>query len=90
MKASQWIDQARRKNGWPSDYRAAKELDVSRATISIYRNKPTATMDEDIAVKVAHAVGRAPAYVILDQVIERSRSETARHFLRQVQRTIGH
>lgn len=82
MKAVQWIDRARALNGWPSDYRAAAELNLSRSALSIYRNKPTATLDEDVAVRVAHACGVRPALVIVDQLAERTKSDAARRALR--------
>jgi hypothetical protein len=82
MNAAGWIDQARILNGWRSDYRAAKELKTTSACISVYRNKPNATMSDDVAVRVARAVGQSAALVILDQVAERTKSKAAKAALK--------
>lgn len=74
MKAAEWIDRVKIARGWDSDYRAAKELGLSRNTISTYRGGKSGTMDEDTAVKVAQALGLDAAAVIVDQVAERSKS----------------
>lgn len=74
MKASAWIDRVKEAKGLPSDYAAAKELGLSRFTVSGYRKRPDATLDEEIAVKVAHVLGMNPAGIIIDQVAERSKS----------------
>lgn len=90
MNAAHWIDRARVANGWPSDYRAAQELALSRSAISIYRSKPTATLDEDVAVRVAHACGVHPALVVVDQLAERTKSDAARKALRGLLRHCKH
>jgi transcriptional regulator with XRE-family HTH domain len=77
MKAENWIDQVKKVNGWESDYRAAKELGLSRTTISSYRSK-TPTLDEETSLKVAHALGVNPAIVLADQAIQRARTEEAK------------
>lgn len=77
MKAAQWIDLVKVYRQWDSDYRTAKELGLSRNTISMYRSR-TPTMDEETAVVVADALELDPATVLLDQVAERSKSEAVR------------
>lgn len=77
MKAADWIDRVKMTRGWESDYRVAKELDVSRSTISGYRSK-IPTFDEDTSIKVAAALGLPAAGVILDQVAERTKNPLAR------------
>lgn len=72
MKAAVWIDRVKSAKGWESDYRVAKELGLSRAVISKYRG-PTPTFDEEVAIKVADALGVDPAAVIIDQLAERSK-----------------
>lgn len=46
MKAANWIDQIKTRHGWDSDYRVAKEIGLSRGTISIYRTRQS-TLDEE-------------------------------------------
>ena len=46
MKAADWIDRLKEVRGWDSDYRAAKELGLNRATVSLYRTKQS-TFDEE-------------------------------------------
>lgn len=82
MKASEWIDEIKALRGWPSDYKVAKELGVSRNTISMYRTK-TPTMDEETAVAVADALDISPGDVVLDQVAERSRSAAVKEALKE-------
>lgn len=74
MKASAWIDRVKDAKGLTSDYAAAKALGLSRFTVSGYRKRPDATLDEEIAYKVAQALGVPPAGIIIDQVAERSKS----------------
>ncbi len=78
MKAGQWIDRVKAAKGLPSDYAAAKILGLSRFTVSGYRQRPDATLDEEIAVKVGQALGLNPAGIIIDQVAERSKSPAVR------------
>lgn len=83
MKAADWIDRAKAQNGWGSDYKAAKELGLSRSTVSVYRNKPDATLDEDTAVKLASALGISAAGIVIDQVAERSKNPEVRAVLQE-------
>lgn len=88
MKAAEWIDRVKSSRGWESDYRAAKELRVHRNTLSNYRTK-TPTLDEEMALKVAEALGLDPAAVIIDQVAERSKDQGLRTALQQVAAKAG-
>lgn len=88
MKASEWIDRAKSVNGWDSDYRAAKELGLSRATVSKYRSR-TPTLDDESAMKVATALGAAPEIVLLDQAIERTKSTEAKAALAGLLKRLG-
>lgn len=86
MKASEWIDRAKAVKGWESDYRAAKELGITRSAVSNYRARES-TLDEETAIKVAEALGMNPAGVVLDQLAERSKSALVRSTLsREVER----
>lgn len=78
MKAAQWIDRAKVENAWPSDYRAAKELGLSRSAVSTYRRKPDATLDDPVAFRLARSLHLDPAAVILDQLAERAKDEQVR------------
>ena len=89
MDAANWIDRVKTANGWESDYRAAKELRLSRNTISTYRGGPGKTMDEDTAVKVAAALGAKPEIVLIDQLVERSRNDEAKAAFSKVLKRLG-
>lgn len=78
MKASEWIDRVKKQHGWESDYRAAKELGLSRNAISNYRGGTRLTLDEDVAIKVAGALGERPEAVVLDQMAERVKTPDLR------------
>lgn len=77
MKASEWIDRVKQARGWDSDYRAASELGLGRATISKYRTKAT-TLDDEAALRVASALQLEPAIILLDQAAERAKSDEVR------------
>lgn len=81
MKAAGWIDRVKKTRGWETDYRVAKELDVSHTTLSKYRTRPESTMDDALALKVAHALDLEPHIIIIDQVAERSPVPMARESL---------
>lgn len=78
MKARDWIDRAKLAQGWDSDYRAARELGVTRGAMSQIRTGDSATLGEETALKVAEALQLDPALVLADQAMERARSESAR------------
>lgn len=78
MKASEWIDRVKKQHGWESDYRAAKELGLSRNAISNYRGGTRQTLDEDVAIKVAGALGERPEAVVMDQLAERVKAPDLR------------
>ncbi len=88
MKAAEWIDRVKTARGWDSDYRVSKELGLTRQVVSRYRNHPT-TMDDDVAVKVAGALGAAPEVVLLDQAIERTKSTEAKAALGNLLKRLG-
>ena len=77
MKAYEWIDRVKSARGWDSDYRVAKELGFRSNTISQYRSHG-GTLDENIAIKVADAIGEKPEAIILDQAAERVKSPEVR------------
>ncbi|MGA8787254.1 MAG: hypothetical protein WB542_18160 [Polaromonas sp.] len=71
MKASDWIDRVKKARGWDSDYRAAKELGITRSGMSLIRTGDTETLREETAIMVAQALGEKPEAVVLDQFAER-------------------
>lgn len=77
MKAIEWIEQMKKALHLPSDYAAAKRLGINKSTISIYRSRGS-TLDEETSIKVAEALGVAPASVILDQMAERVKTPEVR------------
>lgn len=77
MKAADWIDRVKTAKGLTSDYSVANALGLSRATVSKYRST-TPTLDEDTALKVAHALSIDVAIVLADQSMERSKDQEAR------------
>ncbi len=82
MKAAEWIDRVKVAKGWESDYRAAKELGLSRNTISNYRGGVRNTLDEQSAIKVARALNAKPEDVALDQMAERTQDPALRAAIR--------
>lgn len=88
MKAADWIDRVKTVRGWDSDYRVAKELGFRPNTISQYRSHGT-TLDDAIAIKVASALGEPPEVVLIDQAMERSKSDEARTALAGLLRRLG-
>lgn len=87
MKAADWIDRIKVKNGW-SDYRVAKTLGFSANTISTYR-KSGGPMDENIAIKVAHELEVNPAIVLADQAMERAKDGEARTAWNEILERLG-
>ncbi|MCM2250832.1 MAG: hypothetical protein NDJ19_00595 [Ramlibacter sp.] len=87
MKASEWIDRVKKQRGWESDYRAAKEIGLSRTAISNWRVRPM-TLDEDSAIKVAAALGERPEAVLLDQYAERTKNPAVRSALTEAARRL--
>lgn len=87
MKAAGWIDRVKAARGWESDYRAAKELGIGRTTLSNYRCKD-GTLDEEMAIKVASALGERPEAVLLDQYAERTKNADVRSALTAAARSL--
>jgi transcriptional regulator with XRE-family HTH domain len=88
MKAAAWIDRVKVARGWESDYRAAQELGVARATVSKYRSRDS-TLDEDTAVRVAAALGQPAEIILIDQAAERSKNIEVRSALARVLALLG-
>ncbi len=89
MKAADWIDRVKTAKGWESDYRASKELGLSRNAVSNYRVGHRSTLDDEVAMKVADALGVEPEFVLLDQTIERTKSPEAKTALAGLLKRLG-
>lgn len=89
MKAADWIDRVKSARGWDSDYRAAKELGITRGAMSQIRTGDSVTLREETALKVAELLQVDPAAVIIDQVAERSKDQGLRTALQQVAAKAG-
>ena len=63
----------------PSDYQLAKELQISRAAVSTWRNEKDAPGD-DIALKIADFLELPRCYVVAICHRERARSDEVRAF----------
>lgn len=88
MKAADWIDRVKAARGWDSDYRAAKELGMTRSGMSSIRTGESVTLREETAIKVAQALGVDPVGIIIDQVAERSKDENVSTALHKVARQL--
>lgn len=68
---TQWLDEAKRVNGWESDYRLAKELGVSVSRLSNWRRNRK-TFNDEVAINLAKMVNRDPAELIASAHAERT------------------
>jgi transcriptional regulator with XRE-family HTH domain len=73
MNTIEYLDAAKRALGVESDYALAKRLAMRASTISNYRSG-RGQMDDDIAKKVAAAMGVHPGLVMLDMHRERAKT----------------
>ena len=78
MKAAEWIDRAKAVRGWTSDYAVSKELGITRGALSQIRTGKTVTLGDDMAIKVAQAIGERPEAIIIDQTAERVKAPAVR------------
>jgi hypothetical protein len=76
MKAAAWIDRVKVARGWESDYRAAQELGVARATVSKYRSRDS-------------TLGQPAEIILIDQAAERSKNIEVRSALARVLALLG-
>jgi transcriptional regulator with XRE-family HTH domain len=78
MKAAVWIDRVKSVKGWDSDYRAAKELGMTRGGMSQIRTGDSATLSDETIIKVAAALDIDPIVVLADQAMERAKNEAVK------------
>lgn len=88
MKAAEWIDRVKASKGWDSDYRAAKELGITRGAISQIRTGHSVTLGEETAIEVAKALGERPEAVLLDQYAEKTKNPEVRTALSRAARDL--
>lgn len=77
MNTVEYLDAAKRAVSVESDYALAKQLGVRTSTISNYRSGRS-QMDDEMATKVAAAIGVHPGLVILDMHRERAKTPAER------------
>ncbi|KVD05453.1 helix-turn-helix domain-containing protein [Burkholderia ubonensis] len=78
MKTSaEWLDAVKARLDLPSDYAAAKILQVTRQTVSGYR-VGRATLDDEVCLRVAEILGLNPFEVMASVRIERIKDDERR------------
>ena len=76
MRSYDFVEMYKENKHLPSDYRAAKELGVSRAMISLFKGgRP---LNEEIALKIADELGIEPSEILVVVAAEKSKSEEAK------------
>lgn len=73
MNTLEYIDAVKAALKIESDYAVAKALNIRTSTISGYRARG-GQMEDDIAAKVAHIIGKHPGIVMLDMHRERAKT----------------
>lgn len=73
MNTVQYIDAVKKKLGIESDYAVAKALGISKQAVCRYTQGKGA-FDDEIAIRVAEMLDIAPAKVLLDCHMERSKN----------------
>ncbi|KDP85624.1 hypothetical protein CF70_013080 [Cupriavidus sp. SK-3] len=74
----EFLDAVSRKMGGVSDYAIAKQLGVTRAAVSRYRNGLSG-FDDETAIRVARILDIDPACVLLAAHAERTKTPEARN-----------
>ncbi|NOV27668.1 helix-turn-helix domain-containing protein [Cupriavidus necator] len=74
----EFLEAVRARLGGASDYAIAKELGVTRAAVSRYRNGLSG-FDDDTAIRVARILDIDPACVLLAAHAERTKTPEARN-----------
>jgi predicted transcriptional regulator len=82
MKTVDYLDELNEKKGW-TDYRIAKELGISRSTVSNYRVKDQHFRD-DIAIHVAEILGIDPLKVVADAHAQRAKDDETKGFWQKI------
>lgn len=88
MNPSDFLDAARARNGWPSDYAAAKALSIPTSQVSKYRHNRVGFSDE-LCPRVAQLAGFDPGYVLASMHAWRAQSDEARTAWADLARRLG-
>lgn len=83
MKTCDYLDELQSKLNIQSDYGLAKSLGISKQAISKYRNG-RGSFDDQIAARVASALGLHPGIVLLDMYAERTKNESTRNIWQEI------
>lgn len=83
------LDAVKRERGLHSDYQLGKLLGVTSSRLGNYRSGRIATMDDDLAVKVAAVLGRPAGAILAALAAERTHSEPARKAWRDAVKRLG-
>ncbi|WP_027794549.1 helix-turn-helix domain-containing protein [Paraburkholderia acidipaludis] len=73
----EWLDAVKARLDLPSDYAAAKALNVTRGAVSKYRNQQS-VFDEKTAIRVAEILGSDPLEVIASARVESAKDAETR------------
>lgn len=76
MKTTDYLELLKEKLGW-SDYRIAKEIGITRASVSAYRNQGTEFSDES-AIKVAKLLDISELKILADMHAARAKDPTVK------------
>ncbi|MBN9357525.1 MAG: helix-turn-helix domain-containing protein [Herbaspirillum huttiense] len=77
MSTLDFLDEAKAKNGLPSDYALSKALGLTTSAISNYRSGRS-RIDDEVALKLAGLTGRNPLEVIAAANMERAKTPEMR------------
>ncbi len=88
MKTIDYCDSIKRRHHWDSDYRLAKELHITRAAMSKYRNDK-AKFSDQTCIEAAKLLDLNPAFVILDMYCQRTKCAAAAKILKATAKQIA-
>lgn len=83
-----YIDEAKKKLGIESDYGLAKELGLSRAAVSLWRNGK-GSMDDYAATRIAEIIGVNPLIVIAAVNVEKEKTEERKEYWKNFYERLG-
>lgn len=83
-----YIDEAKKKLGIESDYGLAKELGLSRAAVSLWRNGK-GSMDDYAATRIAEIIGVNPMIVIAAVNVEKEKTEERKEYWKNFYERLG-
>ncbi len=83
MKTVQYLDAVKERFALSSDYAVSKKIGITRMAVSHYRAGKGFFSDE-VAIKVADALGMHPGIVLLDMYAERTSNPQVRTLWHEV------